>query len=1026
MSHADFVFVRRFTFLSSKAFAPLLLLLASAAWAQTSDDAEAVELQRFVVTGSNIRRLDLEKIAPITVLDQNAMQARNAILPADMLTALPSIVNLPENETRLGSSGARGDNANINMRNLGATATLVLIDGRRMAVNPMTAGLSQAVNVNQLPVQGIERIEVLRDGASSIYGSDAVGGVINYVMRRNYVGSEAQVRYLYPEAGGGQTTQASIMYGTKFADGKARIFGTVDSLYRDAIFLRDRDFSSTSQNYLRAPAPFNVPGSAFDARITRGYYPTFRIGSSTTSNYLRLVDGVPTLTSTAPTRATNPEFYLDLNPFGMAAPRVRRGDAFLSAEYDVTSRVTLFTDFSFYKARSTMRRQPIALNAPTTDKLAVMSADNPYNPYGSSFYDPNGAPTADGRPRLVGTPRSISFVSFTPLGVAPESVETNNKAYRFTAGAKGSLGESWKWEAAGFYNKVTGRDNAFPDIRESVLTQALQRTDATAYNPFGYTFKVQGNTVVVEQPYTNSAATVSSFTQTYSRNAESTIGSGDVRATGKLLSIWTGDIQTAAGLEYRRETLSDTRPQFHGENGPGSSLDPLDNDFLLHPPRPDVFGHRHVTSAYLELSVPLVAAKQEIPLINTLELSASGRHERYSDFGNTTKPKVGLNWRPLSWLMLRGSYNEGFVAPSLAALFTSPRWSITAGAGDIDDYRNPVTKEGAYVQRTYFGGNPNLKAAESKGETYGAVIDVPFVKGLSFTIDYWHIDRTNLLGQRSPAQIRASDAALLNAYTKAQLAAGVPVDKIDLGSGTANYKGDPDVVRFAVTPEDIATYNAYNAANPTAPQAVAGKIFSTNQPFINLSTSENQGVDLSARYQLPNLRIGSFAVDTDWSYLAKSRSTIAPANLAPTINDDLGVNGAARWRGTTTLTWRFRAWTANVGAYYIGRSEDSNATTNQATFDSLGQPGYLSKHYTGGQFVYRYVMSSSITYNLSLAYRFRPQAPGFLSGLTIRGGVNNVFDKAPPLSSDQFGYSPSVNQSLVLGRTWTIEVSKKF
>ena len=158
------------------------LLLLSAHPISAAEKSEVVELQSFVVTGSNIKRTDMEKVVPITILDQDAMSVRNALLPVDMLTTLPSVVNLPENETRLGSSGARGDNANINLRNLGATGTLILVNGRRMAINPMTAGLSQAVNVNQLPTQGIERIEVLRDGASAIYGSDAVGGVINYVL----------------------------------------------------------------------------------------------------------------------------------------------------------------------------------------------------------------------------------------------------------------------------------------------------------------------------------------------------------------------------------------------------------------------------------------------------------------------------------------------------------------------------------------------------------------------------------------------------------------------------------------------------------------------------------------------------------------------------------------------------------------------------------------------------------------------------------------------------------------------------
>ena len=158
--------------------------------------------------------------------------------------------------------------------------------------------------------------------------------------------------------------------------------------------------------------------------------------------------------------------------------------------------------------------------------------------------------------------------------------------------------------------------------------------------------------------------------------------------------------------------------------------------------------------------------------------------------------------------MLRGSYNEGFIAPSLAALFTSPRWTITAGAGDIDTYRNPVTAEGPYVQRTYFGGNPNLKPQESEGETFGAVIDVPAVKGLSFTAYYWKIDRSDLLGRRSVAQIRESDTALLQAYTRDQLASGVPINQIDLGSGTASYRGDQDVERFPLTAEGAATFAA--------------------------------------------------------------------------------------------------------------------------------------------------------------------------------------------------------------------------
>ncbi len=988
---------------------------------------EAVALQRFVVTGSNIRRLDMEKVAPLTLIDEAAIELRNAVMPVDLLTSLPSVVNLPENETRLGSSGARGDNANLNLRNMGATATLVLVNGRRMAINPMTAGLSQAVNVNQLPTRGVERVEVLRDGASSIYGSDAVGGVINYVLKRSHEGAETSVRYGVPEQGGGESVQGALMFGTSFAGGRGRIFGIVEALYRDAIFLTERDFSASANSSARAEPPFNTLGGPFDARSARGYWPTFLVGTATANNFFRPVNGVPTLTTAAPTRAANPEFYLDLNLFGMASPRVRRGNTFLSGEFDVRPGLTAFADFGYYKSESTMRRQPIALNAPTSDQLAVMAVDNPYNPYGSRFYHPTGAANTDGTPRLTGAPRTVSFTAMTLAGLAAETVTTTADVVRLAGGLKGKFGGTWTWETSGFYNKVEGEDEAYPDVRESRLQQALQRTGADAYNPFGYTFRVQNNAVVADRPYVNPTAVVDSFSEIYARNATSSIASGDFRTTGRLISFAGRDVMAAAGAEYRTEELDDLRPPFSGENPPGVGLDPLNNDFLLHPPRPDVRGDRRITSVYAEVVVPLIAPERPWLLARTLELTASARREDYSDFGNTTKPKFGVNWRPLSWVMLRGSYNEGFMAPSLAALFTSPRWSISAGAGDIDTYRNPLLNEGPYVQRTYFGGNPNLKPQESEGRTWGVVIDVPAIKGLSLTADHWRISRINLLGQRSVAQIRDSDTGLLRSYTRAQLAAGVAIDRIDLGSGTPNYKGDPDVVRFALTPEDRAAFANYNAANAANPQGAAGRIFSLNRPFVNISTSEHEGWDFGLRHVLPQLPIGNLVLNSEWAYLQRSESTLAPANLPPTRNNGLYAGGAARWRGTTNVAWRKGAWSAGLGAYYVGKTHDGGATTTAAIYESLGRPDYIEPFFTAGQTLYRRVIDPTLSFNATLGYRFGATAPALLRRMQVRLGVINLNDEEPPLaSSEGFSYDASVNQNLLAGRTWTIELTRSF
>jgi iron complex outermembrane recepter protein len=1004
----------------------LLLGLGSAATAQESADSQTID--EVVVTGSYIRRAANDGTVPVSVISEDAMEVRGALLPVDLLTSLPSVVNLPENETRLGSSGARGDNANINLRNMGATATLILVNGRRMAINPMTAGLSQAVNVNHLPTQGVQHIEVLRDGASSIYGSDAVGGVINYIMKREFDGVEVSLQQGGTQHGGGSSTQLALTFGSRgLADGRARFIGSVEGMRRDSIHLTDRDFSRTAFNSHRAPAPFDSLGGPFDRRSARGYWPTFLVGDDNANNYFRPVNGVPVLTDEAPTREANPEFFLDLNPLGFASPEVDRINAFLAGEYDLAGRMTAFAELGYYKADSTMQRQPPSLNAPTSDQIKVMPVDSPYNPYGSHFYHPSGAPNADGSPRLVGTPTTVGFTGFTPIGVDPERVSTNSDAFRISTGLKGDLGETWNWEASLFYNRVNGNDEASSNIRESLLQEALARTDASAYNPFGYTFKVENGAVVADAPYANPQATVDFFTDIFARSAQSSIASVDIRASGGLFTWWGGEVMAAVGAEHRREKLEDVRPPFSGENPADSGLDPNDNDFLQHPPRPDVFGDRDVTSLFAELRVPLISEDSGIPLAQRLELNLSARNERYSDFGNTTKPKLGLNWKPVNWMTLRASYNEGFMAPSLAALYTSPRWTSNAGsAGSIDPYRNPALLEGPYPTRTDFGGNPDLMAQESKGSTAGFVIDVPFATGLSVSADWWRIRRTNLLGTRSTSQIDESDVALLRAYTQQQLAAGVPIDQIDLGSGTDNYMGDPDVVRFALTAEDIEAFAAYNAARPDNPVAAAGRIFSRSTPFLNLSSSEHSGVDFSFRYELRDRPFGDLVLSTEWAYLKKAESTLSPANIAPTINDLLYSSGAAKWRSTSNIFWRKGQWNAGLGIYHVGKTHDAGATTTQAVYETLGEPSYIEPFFTQGRTVYRRVIDPFVTYNLSIGYEFDGSQLAMLRDSRLRFRVINLTDKEPPLAANSFGYDPGVSQSMMSGRSWNVQISKRF
>jgi outer membrane receptor protein involved in Fe transport len=985
-----------------------------------TDEQKVIQLEAMSVTGSNIKRMDIEKVLPVTVFSADAIDARSAITPIDLLTALPQVTSIPLNEATQGSAGARGDISSINLRGIGTSNSLVLLNGRRLVAHPTSGALNYTANVNQLPTQGIAQIEVLRDSASSIYGSDAVAGVVNYVMRKDFRGTELKLRYGHPDDPGGESVQSTLTFGADFAGGRGRLLSTFDFLYRDAVYLKDRPFTANADHSAQAPAPFNATGGTFDGRSAVSFWPQFRVGTGTATNYFRPVNGVPTLTAAAPTRAANPEYYVNINQFFIGAPRSSRVNWFNSVEYDLKNGLTAFGDFSFYHAKSYTQRTPISLNAPTTNRLAPLSIDNPFNPYGSRFYSPTGAPNADGTPRLVGTPQQSVLAIELVTSLLPDQTNVTSNLYRGVAGLRGKVGR-WSWESALLDSRAQVVDKSPNYVRESLLDAALLRTDATAFNPFGYTFKVQGNTVVADKPYVNPLSVMNTFTWPFRRDGRSALSSIDARASGPLYALWSGDVSLAFGAEYRKEKFSDLRPYYISINPPNSGLDPTTNDVLQFPPAPDSAGKRNIASLYTETVIPLAAPKNHLLLLKTVELSASARYERYSDFGTTTKPKVGLNWRPVAPVMLRASYSEGFTAPSLPMLYAPSQYNTSALPGITDSYRNPVTAEGPYVIRTYSSGNPALKPAISRGKTAGIVVDVPYVKGLSASADYWEINQSDVIGSRSSQLIFDTDALLLKAATAAQLAAGKTLAQVDLGSGTASYKGDPAVVRFPVSAADVASFNkANNTAN-----GVVGQIFSISTPYLNLSKGYASGWDFGLNYTSPKFEIGRFDLNTDWAYLRKSFTVQAAANGAPIVTERVNVGGSSRWRGSTTLSWRKGSWGAGVSAYYTGSFADTGATTTQAVYDSLGHPNYIVKQYTTGNYFYYYKVHDNVTFNAFSSYRFGAQAPKWVRSSSVRFGVINLRNTPPPLSSGATGFSTSVYQGLLVGRTWTLELSKQ-
>ena len=667
------------------------------------------------------------------------------------------------------------------------------------------------------------------------------------------------------------------------------------------------------------------------------------------------------------------------------------------------------------------------INAPTADQLAPLSVDNPYNPYGSRFYHPTGAPNADGTPRLTGTPQAITLLALALRDNGPEDVDVHSGVYRGVVGLRGKIFDRWTWEAGALYTRAYVSDISNHAVRESLFQRALQRTDATAFNPFGYTFRVAGNAVVADQPYTNPRSTLDTFVQIWRRNGFTAITSGDVRTSGPLFRYWGNTVSLAAGGEARREQFIDDRPPFVGTNPPGSGLNPDDNDYILASPKPNSSGDRTVFSGYLEAIIPVVGPEKNIPVVHSLEFTASGRYEDYSDFGTTTRPKFTANLKPYRGLMLRASYNRGFAAPNLPTLYAPTQFTVDSLPGRVDPYRQQTLGDPAYVMRNYSSGNTKLKPITSVGKSAGFVLDVPKVRGLSITADYWQIDQSDVVGSRLDTQILESDNALLRAYTQSQLAAGRSIAQIDAGSGTPNYKGDPAIVRNAPTAQDIAAFAAYNASRPAAQQAaVVGTIFSRSAPYENLAKGYASGVDFGVSYLLPQMALGRVSFTSDWSYLIKSYQIRTAAGGVPTLLERLNVDGTTRWRGSGNITWRKNAWNASLSGYYVGSYADSAATTTATVYNNLGAPRYLSRQFDSGQHLYRYRVRDVISYNAAVGYRFERDASKWLRNSSVRLGVVNLTDQEPPLTSSTPGYDHSVHGSLFPGRTWTVELARQF
>ena len=1003
-------------------------LLAHSAFAQEagapSEDEEA-KLNTVLVLGSQIQGAKVSGALPVTVVSPDDIEATGAVSAEDLFRTVPSAGDITFNGTYLGggnSNAARGDISTVSLRGLAQGNTLVLINGRRSVVHPTSQTDNQTpvfgYNVNAIPVQGLARVEVLKDGAAAIYGSDAVAGVVNNVMRNDFVGLDMNLQYGVAEGTNLDELTGDILYGTDFDNGKGNISVYLGGTTRSSLLRSDQEYTSLSDMRPLTDGT-NWEGVAWDNRSTSspwGYFAPVDTSIGAIS-----ADGSTFTDAAGAFHIQAPQFgagclvpgsdtcygpgsltsstYRDMRYDELAAfetltmlPAVDRINFFSFANYDVSDSLNVYGEIGIYTAET-----DAVIGAPASlgSGPIYIAADAYYNPLGPV----GSANRIDGLSANVpaeGVPLRIASYRLADFGT--RDVNVKNDQYRFLVGAKGDA-FGWNWDSALLYNEAKVKDSA-DGVDSRLFQEALNRTDATAYNPFCGGDPLNPS---LPGPSCNSQETIDSFLITQVRENKTTLSLADFKVSKPdLISMWAGDIGIAGGLEFRRETYHDDRDSH--QDGSLPYYDQItgdlvsDSSLMGHSPSPDVKGSRNVSSAYLELAVPLISEEMNIPLAKSIELQLAARYEKYSDVGSVSKPKVAAAWDVIDGLRFRASWSEGFKAPNLEVVNTPllervngyPDYIQCEAAdrqGRIADYSNCSTL--SVTVASLRSGNSELEPEESESSSYGVVFEPQFIPeafgNLTFTTDVWSIEQENPIGLLNDSVALTYDYLL----------------RLQGGS-------NPNVIRMDPTPQQIAEF-AGTGLEPV------GDVLNVIAKFTNQSPLKVEGIDYGAFWDVKvgpgelSLNVNATYLNTYYQSPTAEAAAIQAALNDGTLNSYVTVTGGGslikeggrpEWKYSMSASYEWANWKVGAFSQYTG---DVYSTSVSST-DYGPWP-----------------IEDQTTWNFYGQYTV--ENDGWTNGSSIRVGVRNAFNEDPPLA-DTYGYLSSLYQPLP--RYWYVNVKKSF
>jgi outer membrane receptor protein involved in Fe transport len=654
--------------------ATALFALALPAFSQPTADSDYADerddrvLEVVRVTGTHIKRIDAEGPAPVMIFDGLELEQSGIVTLAEVARYLP--INRPQGNRQWGATG----HASFNLRGLGLGATLTLVNGLRLASN---AWWGDGVDVNSIPVSAIERIEILKDGASALYGADAIAGVVNIILKRDYDGVEVSAGYGISEHGDAEEVLTDLVAGWDFERGS--LMFSLSYLDREPVPMRDRDWSSEA-DYSRYGGPngrswFSSPPSAYrydsetwEADPACGTDPAF-------SSVSEQPWGTECLFNWAQYQ-------------GLITGQERLG-ATASGTYELGPRLRLVADLFYTEQDAESNQAPAPLTGspllPTYTGLPYVPAEHPDNPFGTEVE-----------------------IGYRALDVGNRIYLTHSRSWRLALGLEGVWADwDWTFSLLGSRNQVDVEYlHALPQTRfqEALLGRGGPQGNLW-YNPFGH--RPQNAPELLDW-----LKVVAVSENTWDEQ------SADLLLDRYFGELPGGPVGVAFGLQYREQELDQWVDEYlrSGDLAGGSLEVPVSAD-------------RDLVAAYVEFS---------LPLLNSLEAQLALRWEEYSDFGSTTNPKVALRWQPTDGIMLRGSWATSFRAPPFWDLYAPAEtgWSIFSDPVRCAHTGLPEDCEPS-IRWGVWAGNPDLGPEEGESWFIGLVCAPEFIPGFELQLDYW-------------------------------------------------------------------------------------------------------------------------------------------------------------------------------------------------------------------------------------------------------------------------------------------------